>query len=90
MYSEKIAPSLASRLSAAGQEPLDLLVRTRDAPEDCAPRAEALGFRVRHRFRLTRTLALTGPATAVPHLAAEPWVERIEPDEEMRIARSTG
>ncbi len=71
---------LIEKLKANPEAEVHLIVRLkRDAGHDLS-RLSAMGLRVRHRFRLTRTIAVTGRAADCLDLIDEPWVESVEED----------
>lgn len=61
-----------------------VIVRTREDPRQMAGEVAKHGLVVTHTYRLIRAIAAEGLASSVLQLAAEPWVEKIEPDREVR------
>nr|WP_290668048.1 hypothetical protein [Ardenticatena sp.] len=75
----------AEALRAAPDRRVAALVRVRsNAPDDDAVWL-AHGVHVRRRYRLLNAVAVEGSAAALLALADEPWVERIEPDLDIRL-----
>ena len=81
---QKIDPELRASLRAAGDGPVDLIIRTDGKPGQYASAFAASGVTVRHTFNLLPGLAVTAPASSILTLANEPWIVRIEPDREVR------
>ena len=82
--SHKLDPELRDSLHAAGDAPVDLIIRTDGKPGQYAAAFAASGVTVRHIFNLLPGLAVTAPASAILALANEAWIVRIEPDREVR------
>jgi hypothetical protein len=87
MTMSKISPDLASRFRAQPDATVHLIVRLADSPADAVDRIRARGLTVRRQFSLIRALAITGPAGVCLSLLDEPWVTRIEEDQEIRTMR---
>lgn len=81
---EKIGPELRERLESNPSQRFDVIVRTTDDPRVRVPQVMAHGLQVRHTYSLIKALAASGGGLFVLRLADEPWVEKIEPDEEVR------
>jgi len=77
----KVAPELLKKLRTGGNAQVQLIVRTTDDPEQYVALLEERGIKVQRRFRLTRRLAIQGPAAACLSLVNEPWVEVLEEDQ---------
>ncbi len=71
---------LIEKLKANPEAEVHLVVRLKRGTGDNLRRLSNMGLRVRHRFRLTRTVAVTGRAADCLALQDEPWVESIEED----------
>lgn len=82
--SVQLDPELRARLKAAGDAPVDLIVRTADKPAQYAAQVAALGVEVRHAYTLLPGMAVTASGAAALRLADEPWVIGIEPDRAVR------
>ncbi|RME45158.1 MAG: hypothetical protein D6791_11410 [Chloroflexi bacterium] len=80
----KLDPALKKRLEAEPTQRLDVIVRTVDDPRTRAAQVIAHGLSIRHTYSLIKALAATGLGVSILQLADEPWVEKIEPDEEVR------
>ena len=80
----KIAKDLRGKLQASPEAEVNLIIRVKDDPAAQADRLSQAGLKVRHIFRLTRALAITGRAKDCLALAAEPWVEAIEEDRKVK------
>ena len=81
---QKLDPELRDSLRAAGDAPIDLIIRTEGKPGQYAATLATSGVTIRHTFNLLPGLAVTVPASAILALANEPWIVRIEPDREVR------
>jgi len=68
---------------------VNLIIYTQGPAELRKAQAETAGMNVRHVFYLTNSLAVTGPAYAALDIAKEEWVDRIEQDQVMHIAKET-
>ena len=76
----KVTAELLEKLQARGDAQVHLIVRTTgDSSQYVALLAER-GIEVRQRFRLTRRLAIQGPAAMCLSLVDEPWIEVLEED----------
>ena len=71
---------LMGKLKADPEAEVNLIVRLKGEMGDGLRRLSTMGLRVRHRFRLTKTVAVTGRAADCLALSDEPWVESIEED----------
>lgn len=79
-----IDPDFKEQLQAQPVERVDVIVRTYGDPRDHMAHIMAEGLTVRHTYSLINALAVTGLGAAVLRLADESWVDRIEPDAEVR------
>jgi hypothetical protein len=77
----KVAAELLKKLQGRGAAQVQLIVCTTDDPGQYVAFLEERGIEVRQRFRLTRRLAIQGPAAACLSLIDEPWVEVLEEDQ---------
>jgi hypothetical protein len=75
-----VETDLIEKLKADPDAEVHLIVRLKVDTGDSLRRLSTMGLRVRHRFRLTRTVAVTGRAADGLALSTEPWVESIEED----------
>lgn len=82
--SQKLDASLRNTLTAAGDQPVDLIVRTQGKPAQYVAAFAQSGVSVRQTFNLLPGLAVTAPASAILRLADEDWIVSIEPDREVR------
>ncbi|MFQ5593975.1 MAG: hypothetical protein ACE5HA_07470 [Anaerolineae bacterium] len=80
----KLDPAFEQRLRSDPTGRFDVIVRVAGDPRDRVVQAAAHGLSVRHTYSLINAFAATGLGTSVFQLADELWVERIEPDEEVR------
>jgi hypothetical protein len=80
----KVDAKLLERLKADPEAEFRLIVKAKEEPGQYLSRLQALGIEVRHKFRLTRSLAITARADAALQLADEAWVEKIEQDQIVR------
>ncbi len=78
--SDKLDPALRAQLQAAGDDPVDLIIRTTGSPRSYAATCAAQGVVVRHTYNLLPGPAVSGPASKLLALASEPWVAHVEPD----------
>jgi hypothetical protein len=78
--SEKLSARYRAELEAAGDERMNVIVRTAGPPEAVAAQCEARGFKIRHTYKLLPGLAVSAPASSVIALADDPAVTKIEPD----------
>ncbi|MCR4406015.1 MAG: hypothetical protein NUW24_03700 [Anaerolineae bacterium] len=76
----KASVELLEKLRAAGTAQVQLIVRTTDEPGRYVALLKERGIEVRQQFRLTRRMAIQGPAAACLSLVQEPWVEVLEED----------
>ncbi len=81
---KKVDAELLERLKANPEAEFRLIVKTEGEPGQYLARLQALGIKVRRKFRLTRCLAITAKADAALQLAEEAWVEKIEKDQIVR------
>jgi hypothetical protein len=79
----QVSDELLEKLQAGGTALMKLIVRTVDDPGQYIAQLEERGIEVQQRFRLTRRLAIQGPAIACLELVNEPWVEVLEEDQLM-------
>jgi len=77
-------PEFERELKAEPIARVRVIVRTREDPRQMAEEVVKRGLVVTHTYSLIRAIAAEGLASAVLQLAAEPWVEKIEPDREVR------
>ena len=75
-----IAPELKTKLKSSPQALVDLIVRTKDAPDVHVADLKTRGLAVRRTFTLISAIAVQGPAATVLALENEAWVLRIEED----------
>lgn len=76
----KVSAELLEKLQVVEDEQMQLIVRTTDDPGQYVALLEERGVKVRQQFRLTRRLAIQGPAATCLSLVNEPWVEILEED----------
>ena len=72
------------QLQADPQQSVSIIIRTKTDPKAHTDRASALGLTVTGTTSLIKSIAATGPASAVMALSSEDWIESIEPDQEVR------
>jgi hypothetical protein len=82
--SVKLDAAIRAHLAAAGDQPIDLIIRTKDKPAQYAATCAALGVQVQHTYNLLPGMAVSAPASVVLRLADEPWVVGIEEDRAVR------
>jgi hypothetical protein len=84
-HSSKIDAALLALAAADPSAAVLAIVRTvgRAGPRRAA--AESAGLTVRHVYRLWPGLAVEGPVAALLALAAQPWVQAIEVDREVKV-----
>ncbi|MFQ5856943.1 MAG: hypothetical protein ACE5LU_15120 [Anaerolineae bacterium] len=87
---EIIDTKFRERLESDPTQRIDVIVRTVDDPRGRVPQVTAHGLHVRHTYSLVKALAATGLGMSVLRLSDEPWVEKIEPDEEVRTMKGEG
>lgn len=80
----KIDPEFRKRLESNPTQRVDVIVRVAEDPRDRLPDVMAHGLTVRHTYSLIKALAATGLGVSILELADEPWVKKIETDEEVR------
>lgn len=78
--SQKLEASLRATLKAAGDQPVDLIIRTDGKPAQYTTAVAQSGVAVRQTFNLLPGLAVTAPASAILRLVDEAWIVSIEPD----------
>lgn len=71
-------------LQANPHKTVDVIIRTNTNPSSQIDQVTRLGLSVTRTFSLIQAIAATGPASAVIALAAEPWVDSIEPDQSVQ------
>lgn len=84
MSASKLDPSLRANLRAAGDQPIDLIIRTAGKPAQYVAVCAASGIQIRHTYNLLPGMAVTAPASTILRLADEAWITHIEPDREVR------
>ena len=72
--------SFRRQLERSESRTSDAIVRVSIPVEEARALLEARGVRVRRTLRLIQGLAVSAPGRTLLALAAEPWVQRIEPD----------
>lgn len=82
--SAKLDAALRAHLAAAGDNRVDMIIRTSEKPAQYSASLAASGIQIRSTFNLLPGMAVSAPASAVLRLANEPWVISIEPDREVR------
>lgn len=85
-----IDPTFKKRLESNPTQRVHIIVRIVGDPRDRIPHVMEYGLSVRHTYSLIKALAATGLSVAVLELADEPWVEKIEPDEEVHTMGDEG
>lgn len=81
---EKIESEFKQHLESNRTQRFDVIVRVADDPKSRLPQVMEHGLSVRHTYSLIKAVAASGLGTSILELAEEPWVTRIEPDEEVR------
>ena len=81
---KKVDAELLERLKADPKAEFRLILKTEGEPGQYLTRLQGLGVEIRHKFKLTRSLAITATADAALQLADEAWVEKIEKDQIVR------
>ncbi len=84
MAGGKIESGFKAELEANPIARVRVIVRTRGDPRKFVGQVIGHGLTVRHTYSLIRAVAAEGLASVVLRLAEEPWVEKIEPDREVR------
>ncbi len=72
-------PALRKQLQQSRRK-VDVIVRVRSGSGDRTPDLEALGCKIRRRFWLTRSYAVTCTGAKALKIAGLEWVERVELD----------
>lgn len=80
----KIHETLREKLRASPETKVNLIVKVKNDPNALASLLKKAGLEVRHIFRLTQAIAITGQAKSCLALADEPWVESIEEDRQVK------
>lgn len=80
----KIDPRFKRRLESAPTERVGVIVKVSDDPRDRMSDVMGCGLTIHHTYSLIKALAASGLGASVLALADEPWVDKIEPDEEVR------
>jgi uncharacterized caspase-like protein len=80
---DKIDATLREWLVSAPQQRVALIVRTAGDPTAYVPKAEELGFSVKHQFRLLPGMAVVGLAGRAAELLDEEWVVSVEEDRQV-------
>lgn len=81
----KIEPTFREYLASNPTQRVDIIVRTADNPQNRVLQVAEHGLSIRHLYSLINALAATGLGSSILNLAGEPWVEKIEPDEEVHV-----
>ncbi len=81
---DKISPEFWSWLQQHPNASLAAIIRTETLSPEIEQTVRDAGCSIRRRLHLLPSLAVHGSASALMKLAAEPWVQRIEPDQGMR------
>ncbi len=79
-----ISPNFWAWLQAHPQTTVKAIIRVETLTPEVEKAVTDAGCRVYRRLQLLPSLAVEAPATALMALATEPWVQRIEPDQEVR------
>lgn len=77
-------PAIIPKLRKLGHQPVRLIVRTADHPQDHLEELEQAGLRVQRVFHLIQAVSVEGPASAALRLTGRAWVKALEEDQEVR------
>ena len=83
----KMDPAFKQQLESAPVQRYDVIIRVAGDPRDLADRVVQHGLHIQHTYRLIQALSASGLGTAILAVADEPWVVKIEPDQEMRTMK---
>ena len=79
-----LSPEFQAWLQAHPQANVHAIIRLQALTPEVEKAVTDAGCRVYRRLQLLPSLAVEAPASTLMALAAEPWVQRIEPDQEVR------
>lgn len=79
----KASPELVQAWQSDPQAQVAVIVHVAGDARQYVEAVNELGMSGVRAFRLTNTIAARGPARCVLDLLAQPWVERIEPDQKI-------
>ena len=79
-----LSPDFWAWLQAHPQATVLAIIRLKTLTPEIEKAVTEAGCRVYRRLQLLPSLAVEAPATTLMTLATEPWVQRIEPDQEVR------
>ena len=83
----KVDPELEQTLGREPQAHVAVIVHVQGDPSQYTGSVESCGLSVSRVFRLTNTLAAHGSAAGVSQLAGQPWVVKIESDQQITTQR---
>lgn len=81
---DKISPEFWSWLQQHPDASTAAIIRIETFSPEIERTVKDAGCSIRRRLHLLPSLAVQGSANALMELAAEPWVQRIEPDQAVR------
>jgi hypothetical protein len=81
---DKFPPDFWSWLQQHPDDVVHALIRVTALTPEIEAAVRGAACRVYRRVHLIPTLAVEGSGDALMRLAAEPWVQRIEPDQSVR------
>ncbi len=82
----KADPVLIQKWQQNPNDRVAVIIHVRGNPRRRAEAVREAGLTVSRTFRLTNTIAASGPAHGVLSLLDTPWVDRIEPDRTITTA----
>lgn len=79
-----ISAEFLAQLQTTPADKVDVIITVVSNPKNHVDSITKMGFTVSHTYSLRPMIAASGSAKAIITLAAESWVEKIEPDGEVR------
>ncbi len=81
----KADPALIQEWQRDPDAHVAVIIHVRGNPRQRVEAVRESGLKVSRTFRLTNTIAASGPASGVLALLDLPWVDRVEPDRTITI-----
>jgi hypothetical protein len=79
----KAKPEWIKQWEKTPQARVSVIIHTEGNPKQYVETAQEKGLLITHTFRLTKTIAASGPAQIVLDLLQAAWVTKIEPDQKI-------
>ncbi|MEM7035190.1 MAG: hypothetical protein AAF629_36965 [Chloroflexota bacterium] len=79
-----ITPEFLAKLQQTPDQTISIIITVLSNAKDHVPEVEQLGLDISHTYSLRPMIAASGPAQAIIDLSTQDWVQKIEPDGEVR------